>query len=297
MNLFVEASSSFLQRLAQEVGIGYEDLARRWEQCLMETIGKRQRLSSDSLSSMIQATKGKPVIMSKKTKSAYQYFFSHQQTLQKQANPSISFGDLSKTISRLWKDMSKEQRQQWVADHVKEEDPLPSPGSHGDGSLRPIETALVTNSPYRDLSMKQLRELCRTRNVHPYGNRCDLLTALSAIETTTPSARPRTGGDGALDREALYSRRVTVVEPEAVVITGSQCQRRGVIETTSRSGDTLLVMDEEDYLFEDESQPSNEEEGLEEGTELLSDGEESSSDKLSVEDDEEEYEEEGDELI
>lgn len=92
-------------------------------------------------------------------KSNYQIFFSIQRSLLMKENPNMSFGEVSKKISSMWKEIPPEEKSKYVRE---------------EGSV------------YDHMSIKQLKKLCKDKNLTVKSSKKeDLVKALN--DSTRPS--------------------------------------------------------------------------------------------------------------
>lgn len=202
MNIFETALNQLLTEVAKESTLQKADLERRWKHCLTEALGGHSEEISTTTTMESTTTNEHvvppPTATSKRTKSAYQYFFSFQQVHMKQSNPLLNFGELSKQISQQWKIMSLQEREQWFKDHLPDVDItmtrkeggttrksssshiIPSPTTAVSTSPQQSEAPPLTVTELKKLSMAELRRLCIHHQIPSHGNRIKLLNTLES---------------------------------------------------------------------------------------------------------------------
>ena len=82
-----------------------EELNKLWQQV------KTQKMDTDQISVY--------GIQSKKKKSAYQNFFVHARKKINEKEPKLQFGDLSKKVSQMWKELDAEERRKFDMTYVE----------------------------------------------------------------------------------------------------------------------------------------------------------------------------------
>jgi HMG (high mobility group) box len=131
----------------------------------------------------------KPVDTKKPVKksSLYQNFFVQKRSELIQSQPDIQFGELSSRISKMWKDMTKEQQQAYG-----------DVGSGGGGSgdrkeeaIKAVETKPVVATEFNfemlnNKTMPELRKLCEEKGLKRTGNKATLISHLMGEHTTVP---------------------------------------------------------------------------------------------------------------
>lgn len=159
---------SFCEEVGKEHGITKDVLTKKWEEVVKKS----------SVPSHVSAEK-------KKTgkKSMYQNFFIHKRIELKKTDPSLNFGDLSKQISKLWKEMSKEDQKKYA---VEEED---------DGyEIQPLKNEeKLTFDGLNKKKMSELRQICEERGLRRTGNKNELIKnilGMKTIELQIPKQNP-----------------------------------------------------------------------------------------------------------
>lgn len=111
---------------------------------------------------MIHHNSATPVMKDLVKKSNYQVFFSIQRNKIMKENPSMSFGDISKKVSAMWKEVPPEEKKKYV----QEEN---------------------SNENFQHTSMKELKKLCRQYQIDARNmKRENMISALASFTKATP---------------------------------------------------------------------------------------------------------------
>lgn len=102
----------------------------------------------------------KPVKKDNK-KSEYQVFFSIQRNKMIEEDPNISFGEISKKVSVMWKKLTPKEKQRYADD--------PSVGA-------------TTRTEYAKMPTPELKKLCKDKNLGKFRKKEEMIEALTAWE-------------------------------------------------------------------------------------------------------------------
>jgi len=167
-------------------------------------------------------------------KSSYQLFFSKKRLELKKEDDSIGFGDLSKKISAIWNNMTKEQQQVWVQENYPVDPDQEQIGLE------------IKKEDYENMKVSELRVLCEQKGLRKNGNKTELIKNLtSSSKTFTKNEPPSVLGKGKI---------LPVVVDDSVHITENIGSKRTSIEEE-------IIPDnheEDDFIF-DEVEDSEEE--------------------------------------
>ena len=128
----------------------------------------------------------------KTKKSHYQIFFSAKRLQLKEEQPSISFGDLSKQISKMWNSMNKEEQLQWV------------------------QHQSTPKADYAAMKMSELKTLCEKRGLKKTGNKTELVNILTG-KTDEKKIKLSDAFDDIHICESSGERRVTIEDGDEIL--------------------------------------------------------------------------------
>lgn len=153
-------------------------------------------------------------------KSHYQIFFSAKRLQLKEEHPSISFGELSKQISKLWNSMTKQEQAEWVH---KQSNP---------------------KSDYAAMKMSELKTLCEQRGLKKTGNKTELVNILTGNVEEKKTKLSDTFEDIHIC-ENSGERRVTIEEADEIPE-----EEEFVFEEEDEDDQSLLSTEEEEDFDE-----------------------------------------------
>jgi len=99
--------------------------------------------------------------------SAYQNFSSKIRPQIKEEHPNFTFGEISKTISLRWKDLTVEQKKIFES-HKSEND---------------------SQNKYSDMTVKDLKQMCKAYNLKKSGKKSDIIARLIENDKTSSSKK------------------------------------------------------------------------------------------------------------
>lgn len=152
---------AWIQLLAETHPISVDTLQSSWNQFIMDassTSGKTGSTDDPALS---------------KTVPAYVHFCNVNRKLLKDRHPSMSFGELSKELGRLWRDLSEEERQAYRNPRVP-----PSSSSASSAQARSVQPHVSEEETLEKKTLVELRQMCSERSLKKTGNKEILIRRL-----------------------------------------------------------------------------------------------------------------------
>lgn len=158
----------------------------------------------------------------KKKKTGYQKFFIEKRTSLKNQHPELSFGEISKEISKIWRNLTDEEK-------TKYDDNYSSKTLSNE--LRMEDLAL--------LKMSELKQLCEERKMKRTGNKTELIQLLLNHQTSPDQIKQQ-------QQQKVMKDSISILEDD----DASSVTKRSYIDDTKADEDELDY--EEEDLFDDE---------------------------------------------
>jgi hypothetical protein len=190
------AMDSFIRDVSARYNIGEEELCEAWKKAAGTATTKKTGTRRQA------------------RQSGYQVFAKTARPLIREADPSMSFGDISKEVSRRWRALEGAEREEYnrMAVHPTTAPPAPAPtpaddtmlsddesdtGSVAGGGYSPVlldddddeETMPPTAPPsprarpivsFASMTIRALREECKKNGLSPKGKSAELVARLTA---------------------------------------------------------------------------------------------------------------------
>ena len=261
---FDQLLREFFDEIETEYSIPKGQVWKKWS-TTDEKIPIENNSSNNTTTTSITTTTTKKAAKDGK-KSRYQVFFSIQRALLMKKNPSMTFGDISRKVSEMWKLVPPAEKLQYTetttttpADIVIAVAPLTMiPATKQSSSSCTIPTKSNHEKRKDDLekmSMKSLRLLYNEKNIPgKHNNKNGLVTALLENEF------PRGGDTVAIRNKVIVPMTATTISSDKNNNDGS----RSNLEFSLDEEDKDANDDEEDFYFQtddldDEVSNNNEE--------------------------------------
>jgi hypothetical protein len=152
-----ETLKTFFTQVEREYNLPKDALWRKWKE--------EDKPTGNGITSHVVAPKKEPI----NKKSDYQTFFSIQRNKMVKENPNITFGEISKQVSHMWKKLTREEKVQYTANHTT---PITEKTSLED--LR---------KEYMKISTADLKNLCKEKGiVAKFRKKDDIVDALVSWE-------------------------------------------------------------------------------------------------------------------
>lgn len=186
--------SAFIKEIVKRNQWNEEELMEKWKEC---------------------STHGHVMLDVKKKKTGYQNFFAEKRQDIKTLKPTLSFGEISKEISKLWRSMSNEEKAVY-------ENPTVTIAA------KPIQMDDLTQ-----LKMSELKQMCEERKIKRTGNKSELIQLLLTYQNSPNEIEPSSSS-------SIRINNTGTLEDEDTIIT-----KRSIMEE-------LKITDDEEIDFEDE---------------------------------------------
>jgi len=269
---FDQLLREFFDEIETEYSIPKGQVWKKWSTTDEKIVPIENNRSNNTTTTSITTTTTKKAAKDGK-KSRYQVFFSIQRALLMKKNPSMTFGDISRKVSEMWKLVPPAEKLQYTesttttpaADIVVTVAPLTiipatkqSPSSSSSSSCT-IPTKSNHEKRKEDLekmSMKSLRLLYNEKNIPgKHNNKNGLVTALLENEF------PRAGDTVAIRNKVIVPMTATTISSDK---NNNNDGSRSNLEFSLDEEDKDANDDEEDFYFQtddldDEVSNNNEE--------------------------------------
>jgi hypothetical protein len=149
-NVILEHIDKYATLISKEHGIEKENLLRLWKQI---------ELNPPTLS--VEKIVDPHPPLPKKNVSVYVQFCNKHRPLLKEKCPSMSFGDISKELGKMWRSLSQQEK-----DTYQSSSPSPTP------------VKIEQQEDHSKLSVSALKQMCEDFNLKKNGNKSILLARL-----------------------------------------------------------------------------------------------------------------------
>lgn len=165
----------------------------------------------------------------KDKKSEYQNFFSIQRNKMVKENPNITFGEISKQVSLMWKNLSIQEKQQYTNNHMK-----------------PNISLDHFRKEYLKMTIQELKERCKEKGIVKLRKKEDMINALMDWQESQPLKQEITKGRSKLELSAEDKEEE---EEDFYFHDDENSSSDG--SRVCEDDDTLLISDD-DNLFDDD---------------------------------------------
>lgn len=90
--------SSFVEKVATQFNIPQEQLDNLWKETQKEKMVKIKRKATNATTRV----------------SAYINFCNHHRKIVKSENPALTFGEVAKSLGKLWKELNVEEKKKYI---------------------------------------------------------------------------------------------------------------------------------------------------------------------------------------
>lgn len=172
----------------------------------------------------------KPSVKKDNKKSEYQVFFSIQRNKMIKDDPNISFGDISKKVSVMWKKLTPDEKQRYADD----------PSSLDDA-----------RTEYTKLSTPDLKKLCNDKALGKFRRKEDMIGALVAWEEAARKEKLALSQETSKGRSKLeLSAEDKEDEEEDFYFDEDDASSRPA--AGGDDDDDAILTDDDDDIFDDE---------------------------------------------
>lgn len=169
-------------------------------------------------------------VAKKEKKSEYQNFFSIQRNKMVKDNPNITFGEISKQVSVMWKSLSTQEKQQYAKEDMRRTVSL--------DHLR---------KDYAKMAIQELKEKCKEKGIVKLRKKDDMISALLEWEEKQPHKQEITKGRSKLELSAEDKEE----EEEDFYFHDDENSLSDNDSRICAEDDALLISDDDD-IFDDE---------------------------------------------
>lgn len=216
-SVILEHIDMYATLISKEHGIDKDNLLKLWKQIELNP-------PSTSFNDTTAVEPPPP----KKVVSVYVQFCNKHRAILKNKNPDMSFGDISKELGKMWRSLSKQEKDNYQVVVNVPKDTL----------LIPPRITMKKEEDHSKLPVTTLKKMCEDLNIKKSGNKTILLARLKEYKeknvTTTPLPPP-----------------THEVDDEELVFFENESAKESDISSDSSTSSFVIDDEAEDLDFDD----------------------------------------------